>query len=98
VAVNIPNLFNGGSFLPQPPPGSINNLVSSYAAGKKTYGGGRSMPNIGNVGGEGLSGYNERDNAARAKKSAIQRRLGGQMTGDPNNANYNNYMAGGIRK
>lgn len=54
---------------------------NSYAAGKKTYGGGRSMPNIGPT--ANMQGYNERDNKARARKSALLRRLKGQMSGNP---------------
>lgn len=49
---------------------------NSYAAGKKTYGGGRSMPNIGPV--MNMQGYNERDNKAKARKNAALRRLKAQ--------------------
>lgn len=94
--MNQPNRFGNGQPLPNPTPGAIDGTgFNSYAGGKKVYGGGRPMPNIGPV--SDLSGYAQRDNEARAKKAAIQRRLGGQMTGDPNNMNYNNYLFGGIR-
>ena len=94
---NQANRFSGGSPLPNPLPGAIDNQgLNSYSAGKKTYGGGRPMPNIGHV--SDLSGYAERDNEAKARKAAIQRRLGGQMSGDPNNMNYNTYNTGGIRR
>jgi hypothetical protein len=55
---------------------------NTYAAGVKRYGGGRSMPNIGPVSGMGQSGYNERENKAKARKVAIMRRLKGQMGGN----------------
>lgn len=58
-----------------------------YSAGSKRYGGGRSMPNIGPVGGDGQAGYNERDNKAKARKNAILRRLKGQQSGNPMNPN-----------
>lgn len=95
--VNRPNRFGNGQPLPNPTPGAIDNQGhNNYAAGKKTYGGGRPMPNIGHV--SDLAGYAQRDNEARAKKDAIQRRLKGQMTGDPNNMNYRTYNTGGIRR
>src|SRR5690348_9880058 len=94
---NQANRFSGGGPLPNPQPGAIDNQAhNSFSAGRKVYGGGRSMPNIGHV--SDLSGYVERDNAARARKAAIQRRLGGQMTGDPNNQNYATYNTGGINR
>lgn len=58
-----------------------------YSAGSKTYGGGRSMPNIGLMGGQGQAGYNKRDNEAKARKSAILRRLKGQQSGNPMSPN-----------
>lgn len=94
---NTPNRFGNGQPLPDPTPGAIDNQGhNSYAAGRKVYGGGRPMPNIGAV--SDLSGYAQRDNEALARKAAIQRRLGGQMTGDPNNINYQNYLMGGQRR
>lgn len=94
---NLPNRFGNGQPLPDPTAGAIDgNGFNNYSAGKKVYGGGRPMPNIGPV--SDLSGYAERDNAARARKAAIERRLGGQMTGDPNNMNYNNYLFGGMNR
>lgn len=65
--------------LPNRAPGFTG--FNSYAAGKKRYGGGRSMPNIGPVSGMGQQGYNERDQKAKARKSAVMRRLKGQMGG-----------------
>lgn len=45
-----------------------------YAAGKKRYGGGRSMPNIGKVG--YTAGYGQRDAQAEARRNALIRRAG----------------------
>jgi hypothetical protein len=56
---------------------------NSYAAGKKHYGAGRTMPNIGPVGNK--QGYAERDNKAQARKNAIMRRMKGMSTGNPMN-------------
>lgn len=64
---------------PDRPPGFTG--FNSYAAGKKYYGGGRSMPNIGHV--MGKQGYDERDNKAKARKNAIMKRLKAQMIGSP---------------
>lgn len=75
----------GNRRVPNPPPGFSG--FNSYAAGKKIYGGGRSMPNIGQVSGMGQMGYNKRDNEAKARKNAILRRLRGQLSGNPMNAN-----------
>lgn len=50
---------------------------SSYAAGSKTYGGGRSMPTLGPV---DPLGYRERDLKLKARRNALlqygQKRLG----------------------
>lgn len=81
---SIVDLF-GNRPVPNPPPG--RGSFNPYAAGNKTYGGGRRMPNIGPVSGMGMMGYNQRDNEAQAKKSAILRRLKGQATGNPMNRN-----------
>lgn len=75
--------FFGNSRVPNKAPGFKG--FNSYAAGRKTYGGGRSMPNIGPMGGEGQAGYNERDNKAAARKKVILKRLQGQMSGSPMN-------------
>ena len=69
----------GNKRVPNKPPGFSG--FNSYAAGKKHYGAGRSMPNIGPV--SNRQGYNERDNKAKARKGAILRRLQGQMSGNP---------------
>lgn len=74
----------GNKPLPDRRPGFKS--FNPYAAGKKTYGGGRSMPNIGPVSGAGQQGYNERENKASARKSAILRRLKGQQSGNPMNS------------
>lgn len=63
----------GNKGLKQKPPGFKG--FNSYAAGIKHYGAGRSMPNIGPV--KNKQGYDERDNKAKARKSAILRRLRG---------------------
>ena len=75
----------GNKKVPNPPPGMSG--FNSYAAGNKFYGAGRSMPNIGLMGGDGMAGYAERDNKAKARKDAIMRRLRGQQTGNPLNSN-----------
>lgn len=75
----------GNRRVPNKPPGFSG--FNAYAAGRKVYGGGRSMPNIGSVSGAGQMGYNERDNKAKARKSAILRRLKGQMSGNPMSPN-----------
>lgn len=67
----------GNRRIPNPPPGKGFN---SYAAGKKHYGAGRSMPNIGPV--RHMLGYRERDNKAKARKSAILRRMESQRSGN----------------
>lgn len=75
----------GNQRTPNKPPGFKS--FNPYSAGRKVYGGGRSMPNIGPVSGSGQMGYDQRDNEARAKKNAILRRLKGQMSGGPMNSN-----------
>jgi hypothetical protein len=45
-----------------------------YAAGKKQYGSGRPMPNIGKSG--STAGYGRRDAEAKARKDALIRRAG----------------------
>lgn len=77
--------FFGNGRVPDKPPGFRG--FNSYAAGRKMYGGGRSMPNIGPVSGEGQSGYNERDNKAAVRKKLLLKRLQGQMSGSPMNPN-----------
>lgn len=44
-----------------------------YAAGKKHYGGGRSMPTVGKVTNKG--GYKKRDVKAAARRDALMRRI-----------------------
>lgn len=77
--------YFGGRPVPNKPPGFTT--YNPYAAGAKRYGGGRSMPNIGPVSGQGQMGYAERDLKAAARKKALLRRLGGQKSGDPMNPN-----------
>lgn len=88
---SIAPLTIGNQPLPQPAPGTINSSsqFNPYAAGDKRYGAGRMAPNIGPN--SDVLGYATRDNKAKAKKAAIQRRLRGQATGDPNNPGYNSY-------
>ena len=74
------NAFGSGR-VPNKPPGFKG--FNPYSAGRKVYGGGRSMPNIGPV--QNRKGYSERDNKAAARKKALLRRLGGQMSGSPMN-------------
>lgn len=75
----------GNRPVPNKPPGFQG--FNPYAAGRKVYGGGRSMPNIGAVSGLGKMGYNQRDNEASARKKAILRRLKGQLSGNPMSPN-----------
>lgn len=51
---------------------------SPYSAGRKTYGGGRSAPN---VGASDKSGYRERDNKAKGLRNALLRRMQAQQKG-----------------
>lgn len=74
----------GNKRAPNKPPGFKG--FNAYAAGKKVYGGGRSMPNIGPVSGQGKMGYAERDNQTSARKNAIIRRLKGQSSSGPMNS------------
>lgn len=90
---SIVDLF-GNKRVPNPPPGMKG--FNPYAAGNKHYGGGRNFPNMGPVSGQGMLGYNQRDNEARAKKNAILRRLKGQATGNPMNANVARANVGGV--
>lgn len=87
---SIVDLF-GNKTVSNPPPGMRN--FNAYAAGNKYYGGGRNFPNMGPVSGKGMLGYNQRDNEAKAKKAAILRRMRGQSSGNPMNANV---MAGNV--
>lgn len=73
----------GNRPLPQRSPGFKG--FNQYAAGKKRYGAGRLMPNIGPV--RDMFGYRERDNKAKARKNAILRRMKGQQSGNPLNPN-----------
>lgn len=67
----------GNRRVPNKQPGFTS--FNPYAAGKKSYGAGRPMPNIGPV--MNMQGYNERDNKAKARKNAVLRRLKGQDSG-----------------
>lgn len=79
MASTIVDLF-GNRPKPSPPPGQGG--FNQYAAGPKRYGGGRNFPNMGPVSGTGMKGYAERDNQAKARKSAILRRMKGQFGGN----------------
>lgn len=89
---SIVDLF-GNKPVPNPPPGMKS--FNPYAAGNKHYGGGRGFPNMGPVSGQGMLGYNQRDNAASAKKNAILRRMRGQASGNPMNKNVLGSNVGG---
>lgn len=82
----------GNNRLPNPPP-LLNGGFNAYAAGKKYYGGGRSMPNLGPV--SDLLGYKQRDLKRTAMQNAIARRLKAQDKGNPMAFNYLNYLGGG---
>lgn len=81
----MPDLFGNGR-VPNPPPGGPTGF-QKYGVGNKSYGGGRPMPNIGPVGGQGLMGYANRDQQAKARKDAIMRRLKAQQSGNVMNSN-----------
>ena len=49
-----------------------------YSAGAKTYGSGRSAPN---VGASDKKGYRERDNKAKGMRAALLRRMQAQQSG-----------------
>lgn len=51
-----------------------------YAVGNKTYGGGRSFPNLGP---SDPTGYKERDLRHKARRAAILRRLKAKQKGAP---------------
>ncbi len=87
----IADLF-GNKRVPNPAPGM--KAFNPYAAGHKSYGGGRPMPNIGPV--ADVQGYNERDNRAQARKSAVMRRLQGANTGNPMNSGVTGYASRGV--
>jgi hypothetical protein len=53
-----------------------SSTFNPYAAGKKHYGTGRSMPTAGKVG--DMLGYRERDAKANARRDALIRRAGGK--------------------
>lgn len=89
----IVDLF-GNSRVPNPPPGQGG--FNAYSAGRKYYGGGRSMPNIGPV--SNLLGYAKRDNEAEARKKAVFRRLQGQQSGNPMNMAILSFLSGGAFK
>lgn len=89
---SIVDLF-GNKPVPNPPPGMKS--FNSYAAGNKHYGAGRAFPNMGPVSGQGMLGYNQRDNEASAKKNAILRRMRGQASGNPMNKNVLGGNVGG---
>lgn len=89
----IVDLF-GNNRVPNPPPG--RGGFNAFSAGKKIYGGGRSMPNIGPVADK--LGYSRRDNEAAARKKAVLRRLQGQSSGNPMNNAILSFLSGGAFK
>lgn len=90
---SIVDLF-GNRKAPNPPPGM--SQFNAYAAGNKYYGGGRNFPNMGPVSGQGMLGYSQRDNEAKAKKNAILRRMKGQSTGNVMNKAVMDSNVGGV--
>lgn len=48
---------------------------NAYAAGSKSYGGGRPMPNVGKT--SNMAGYGLRDSKMAARREALMRRSGG---------------------
>lgn len=61
---------------------------SPYAAGRKMYGGGRTMPTVGSVDNQG---YVERDRRAAAKRQAILNRM---QAGQQGNYMSQDYLGG----
>lgn len=90
---SIVDLF-GNKPVPNPPPGMRG--FNPYSAGNKFYGAGRSFPNMGPVSGQGMQGYARRDNEAKARQSAIQRRMKGQMSGNPMGGNVQGNSLSGV--
>lgn len=82
----------GNKRVPNPPP-TGTAYTNDYAAGKKHYGGGRSMPNIGPV--SDMLGYAVRDRKRSTMQNAILKRLKAQDTGNPMAFDYLNYIGGG---
>lgn len=58
------------------PVASPSQKVADYATGKRHYGTGRSMPNVGKT--PNKIGYAQRDVLAAARKQALLRRAGGK--------------------
>jgi hypothetical protein len=65
-----------------------------YAAGNKHYGAGRAMPTIGPV--ASPEGYAERDNRAKARMNAIQRRMKAGDQGNPTASAVMGYATKGV--
>lgn len=82
----------GNKKVPNPAPGM--KAFNPYAAGNKSYGSGRPMPNLGPV--AHPQGYDERDNRAQARQNAIMRRLQGSQSGNPMNASVMGYSSRGV--
>jgi hypothetical protein len=55
-------------------PAKAGGGFNAYAAGKKHYGTGRSMPTVGKIANK--AGYKERDVKAKARRDALVRRMG----------------------
>lgn len=55
-------------------PAKAGGGFNAYAAGKKHYGMGRSMPTVGKI--SNKAGYKERDVKAAARRDALLRRIG----------------------
>ena len=55
-------------------PAKAGGGFNAYAAGKKHYGAGRSMPTVGKIANK--AGYKERDVKAAARRNALLKRLG----------------------
>lgn len=60
----------------------MDKQFNKYAAGRKMYGGGRDVPNVGPAGPAGVLGYQERDLQMKARKNALLRRLKAQQAGN----------------
>lgn len=62
---------------------AFGGQFNPYSAGRKVYGVGRDFPTIG---ANNKIGYRERDALARARKSAVMRRLKALQTGNVMNS------------
>lgn len=80
-------MYTGSSSAASPyiNPSGDKHIWTSYAAGQKIYGGGRSAPNIGPV---DPLGYAERDQVFKARQAAIVKRMKAKSMGAYSSSDY----------